>query len=38
MERITARNVTSLYSLVDSAYDAPAIHQACTELEHVFKT
>ena len=35
MERITARYVTSLYSLADSAYDAPAIHQACTELGHV---
>ena len=34
MERITARYVTSLYVTMDSAYHAPAILQACTELGH----
>lgn len=35
MARLTAKQVTSLYDLMDSAYDAPAIHQVCTELGHV---
>ena len=33
--RITSERVTSLYDLMDSAYDAPEIHQVSRELGHV---
>lgn len=33
--RQLARHVTSLYDLMDSAYDAPAIHQVSASLGHV---
>lgn len=35
MARITARRVTSLYDLMDSAYDAPQIHEVSQQLGHV---
>ena len=35
MARITARRVNACYQLMDSAYDAAPIHQACRELGHV---
>ena len=35
MARRTAERVTSLYDLMDSAYDAAAIHQVSRELGHV---
>jgi hypothetical protein len=35
MARRTAARVTSLYDLMDSAYDAPQIRQVCEELGHV---
>lgn len=35
MARITAKRVTGLYELMDSAYDAPQIRQAIEELGHV---
>jgi hypothetical protein len=35
MEKLTAERVTSLYSLMDAAYDAQLIRQCCRELGHV---
>ena len=35
MEKLTAQRVTSLYSLMDAAYDAEPIKQCCRELDHV---
>jgi hypothetical protein len=35
MARITARRVISLYDLMDSAYDAPQIHDVSKQLGHV---
>ena len=35
LAQLTARRVTSLYDLMDSAYDAPEIHAACRALGHV---
>ena len=35
MARVTANRVTSLYDLMDSAYDAPQIRQECAQLGHV---
>ena len=35
MARITATRVTSLYDLMDSAYDAPQIHEVSKQLGHV---
>ncbi len=35
MEKLTAQRVTSLYSVMDAAYDAALITQACRDLEHV---
>jgi hypothetical protein len=35
MSRVTAERVTSLYDLMDSAYDAPQIHQVSEQLGHV---
>ena len=35
MSRITAKRVTSLYDLMDSAYDASQIHEVSKELGHV---
>ena len=35
MARRTAERVTSLYDLMDSAYDAPQIRRVCEELGHV---
>jgi len=35
LARMTAERVTSLYELMDSAYDAPQIRQVSQELEHV---
>ena len=34
MSKRTAERVISLYDLMDSAYDAPAIHQSSLELGH----
>ena len=33
--KISSERVTSLYDLMDSAYDAPQIHEACRQLEHI---
>jgi hypothetical protein len=35
MMRRTAKRVTCLYQLMDSAYDTPEIHQVCQELDQV---
>ena len=35
MEKLTAERVTSLYSLMDAAYDAELIRQCCRQLNHV---
>ena len=35
MARRTAERITSLYDLMDSAYDAPQIRQVCKDLGHV---
>ena len=35
MEKLTAQRVTSLYSLMDAAYDAELIRQCCRDLGHV---
>lgn len=35
LEKLTAQRVTSLYSLMDAAYDAALIKQCCRELGHV---
>ena len=35
MEKLTAQRVTSLYSLMDAAYDAELIKQCCREWGHV---
>jgi hypothetical protein len=35
LEKLTAQRVTSLYSVMDSAYEAALIVQACRELGHV---
>ena len=35
MEKLTAQRVTSLYSLMDAAYDAELIKRCCRELGHV---
>jgi hypothetical protein len=35
LEKLTAQRVTSLYSLMDSAYEAALIEQVCRELGHV---
>lgn len=35
MAKITAGRITSLYDLMDSAYDAKDIHEVCQELGHV---
>lgn len=35
LEKLTAQRVTSLYSVMDSAYEAGLIVQACQELGHV---
>jgi hypothetical protein len=35
LAQMTARRLTSLYDLMDSAYDAPAIHQYSRSLGHV---
>jgi len=35
LEKLTAQRVTSLYSLMDSAYDAALIKQCCRQLNHV---
>lgn len=35
MARLTAQRVTALYELMDTAYDAALIHEACRELGHV---
>jgi len=35
MARITAKRVVSLYDLMDSAYDAPQIHEVSKQLGHV---
>ena len=35
LAQMTAQRVTSLYDLMDSAYDAPAIHQFSRSLGHV---
>ena len=35
MEKLTAQRVTSLYSLMDAAYDAELIRRCCRELGHV---
>jgi hypothetical protein len=35
MEKLTAQRVTSLYSLMDAAYDADLIKQCCRQLGHV---
>ncbi len=35
MMRVTAERVTSLYDLMDSAYDAPEIHEVSRSLGHV---
>jgi hypothetical protein len=35
LAQLTAQRVTSLYDLMDSAYDAPAIHQFSRSLGHV---
>lgn len=35
MAKITAGRITSLYDLMDSAYDAKDIHEVCRELGHV---
>jgi hypothetical protein len=35
LAKISAERITSLYDLMDSAYDAKLIHQVCYELGHV---
>jgi IS5 family transposase len=35
LEKLTARRVTSLYALMDAAYDAELIRQCCRRLGHV---
>jgi len=35
LEKLTAQRVTSLYSVMDSAYEASLITQVCRELNHV---
>jgi hypothetical protein len=35
LEKLTARRVTSLYALMDAAYEAALIEQACRDLGHV---
>lgn len=35
LEKLTAQRVTSLYSVMDAAYEAELIEQACRELGHV---
>ena len=35
LEKLSASRVTSLYALMDRAYDAKPIRQVCRELEHV---
>jgi len=35
LAQLTAQRVTSLYDLMDSAYDAPQIHAFCAQLGHV---
>ena len=35
MAKITASRVTSLYDLMDAAYDAKQIRQVCSDLGHV---
>lgn len=34
MARITAKRITSLYELMDAAYDAKLIHEVCKSLNH----
>jgi len=34
MARITAKRITSLYGIMDAAYDAKLIHEVCESLNH----